>query len=83
MLQVASAGGHKAVVQLLLEKDAHINMQGGVHGSMLHAASECGHEAVIRLLLEKDADINVQGGLTAAHSRQHWMVVTKQSSGCS
>ena len=28
-LQAASAGGHEAVVPLLLEKDPHANTQGG------------------------------------------------------
>ena len=38
-LSVPSAGGHAAVVRLLLEKNADINTQGGEYGSALQAAS--------------------------------------------
>ena len=76
MLQVASAGGHEAVVQLLLEKNTDVNAQGRFYGSALQAASADGHEAVVRLLLENNADVNSQGGpygsaLQAASAHGH------------
>ena len=36
VLQVALNGGHEAVVWLLLEKDADINVQGGCYSSRRH-----------------------------------------------
>jgi hypothetical protein len=61
-LQAASRGGYVIFVQLLLEKGAEVNAQGGYWGNALQAASSGGHEAVVRLLLEKGADVNAQGG---------------------
>lgn len=56
------AGGRKATVQLLLEKGAHANIQGGLYGNALQAASKQGHIEVVQLLLEKGAHVNAQGG---------------------
>ena len=49
-------------MQLLLEKGADVNAQGGEYGNALQAAMWEGCEAVVQLLLEKGADINAQGG---------------------
>ena len=51
-LQAVSAGGHKALIQLLLEKNVDVHLQGGEYGNVLQAASAGGHEAVIWLLQE-------------------------------
>ena len=48
-------------MQLLLEKGADVNAQGGEYGNALQEASWRCHEAVVRLLLEKGADVNAQG----------------------
>ncbi len=79
-LQAASAKGHKKIVQLLLDKGAHINAQGGHHGNALQAALYGDHEKVIQLLLEKGAHVNAQGGhygnaLQAASCNGHEKVV--------
>ena len=54
-LQAASCDGHEAVVQLLLNKGADVNAQGGVYGNALQAASRRGHTAVAQLLRDKGA----------------------------
>ncbi|KAJ6141202.1 hypothetical protein N7470_010098 [Penicillium chermesinum] len=52
--------GHSS--QLLLEKGAEINAQGGFYGNALNAASSGGHDKIVQLLLEKGAEINAQDG---------------------
>ncbi|KAK7177829.1 hypothetical protein PSPO01_16121, partial [Paraphaeosphaeria sporulosa] len=67
LLYLAAANGHRSTVQLLLDKGAEINAQGGVYGNALQAASERGHEAIVKLLVEKGAE--------AASSRGHEAIV--------
>jgi ankyrin repeat protein len=50
------------MVNLLLEKGADVNAQGGYYGNALQAASAGGDEAIVKLLFEKGADFNAQGG---------------------
>jgi ankyrin repeat protein len=49
-------------VQLLVENEADVNVQGGYYGNALQAALFKGHEAVVRLLIENGANVNTQGG---------------------
>ena len=58
----ASAGGHKDVVQILLENGADVNMAGGYDGSALATASAFDHKDVVQILLENGADVNMAGG---------------------
>jgi hypothetical protein len=87
-LYYAALLGLREVVELLLDKGADVNAQGGEYGNALQAASARGHEAasvrvheaVMKLLLDKDADVNVQGGqygnaLYTASARGHKAVV--------
>ena len=80
ILNAASAGGHDKVVQMLLEKGAEVNAQGGAYGNALQAASIRGYKNVVQILLEKGAEVNAQGGaygnaLQAASVRGHKKVV--------
>lgn len=46
---LASLNGYGTIVQLLLEKGAEINAQGGEYGNALQAASLGGHDKIVRL----------------------------------
>ena len=50
-LQAATYGGHKAIVQLLLDKQADVNAQGGYYGNALQASAYGGHQVTMQLLL--------------------------------
>ena len=54
--------GHDKIVQLLLEKGAEVNAQGGHYGNALQAACSGGHDKIVQLLLERGAEVNAQGG---------------------
>jgi hypothetical protein len=82
-LYYAALGGLHKTVQLLLARNANIDMQEGEYGSALQAASYGGHEMVVKLLLEENANVNTQGGyygnaLQAAsavgHEQVGWLV---------
>jgi ankyrin repeat protein len=49
-------------VDLLLEKEADANAQGGYYGNALQAACRHGDVAIVWLLLKKGADVNTSGG---------------------
>ena len=53
-LQAASYNGDEKLVELLLDKGADVNAQGGDYGNALYAASVGGHE-VVELLLGRGA----------------------------
>ncbi|CAN9326560.1 unnamed protein product [Alternaria alternata] len=61
-LMYAAKHGHCAMAELLLDKGANVNAQGGRYGNALQAASFKGHKAVVKLLLNKGANVNTQGG---------------------
>ncbi|KAM4054568.1 ankyrin repeats (3 copies) domain-containing protein [Hirsutella rhossiliensis] len=52
--------GHEAVVRLLLDKGASVEVQGQSMAALCWAALN-GHESVVRLLLDKGASVEVQG----------------------
>ena len=79
-LYYASMAGLSKSVQMLLDKGADVNAQGGNLGNALQAASTGGHNQVVQILLDKGADVNAFGGrygnaLRAASSRGHNQVV--------
>ncbi|GAB1317179.1 NACHT domain-containing protein [Madurella fahalii] len=61
-LYFASLSGLIAVAQMLLEKGADVNIQGGHYGNALQAASFKGYNKIVQILLDKGADVNIQGG---------------------
>lgn len=48
--------GHVEIMQMLLDKRADVNAQGGKHSKALQAASKEGHVKVVHMLLEKGTD---------------------------
>jgi ankyrin repeat protein len=68
-LRWAASRGHEAVVSLLLEKGAILDLKDSLGQTELHQAASSGHEAVVRLLLEKGADAAAKDGYgyTALH----------------
>lgn len=69
-LHWAAKGGHSAVVQLLLENGADIEVKNSNGLTPLHSAAERGNEAVAYLLLKKGVDIEAkdESGWMALHS---------------
>ena len=71
-LHVAAGTGNEAMVLLLLEHGASLNVARGSDGyTPLHAAAQAGRTQVVRLLLDRGADVNVlthgQIGAPALH----------------
>ena len=62
----AAEGGHKDIVQLLLDKGAYLN--GGICG-----AASGGYSHIVRLLVDKGANPRI--GLTVAAEKGHWDAV--------
>jgi ankyrin repeat protein len=61
-LFIAAEQGNVGVIEVLLDKGADVNAQGGGYGNALYAASAGGHKETATLLLDKGADVNAQGG---------------------
>lgn len=79
-LQAASHCGHIDIVQLLLDKGADENVQGGRCNNALKAASFKCHAEIVKLLVEREANVNGQGGpytsaLSPAAEGGHTMIV--------
>jgi ankyrin repeat protein len=55
-LQAAALGGKVAMIQLVLDSGANVNLSGH-YGTALRAASFGGHDDVVRLLLQRGAKI--------------------------
>lgn len=55
-LYLAAAAGNRTIVQILLEREVHVNTLGGKFGHPLHAACFGGHASIAKLLLGHGAD---------------------------
>ena len=64
-LMVACKNGHLEIVELLLQKGAHMNFENKRHETALMAAAEGGNVEVVNLLLEHGADTSTGGDKTA------------------
>ena len=67
LLMAAAAGGHKAVVRMLLQRGASINLLDSGGGTALMDAATFGHTTTVQALLDAKADASLQdtGGYTA------------------
>jgi len=61
-LYVATCVGSQDNIELLLDRGADINTQGGFYGTALQAAAWIGLQEIVQLLLEHGAEVNTQGG---------------------
>jgi ankyrin repeat protein len=80
LLYIVALRGYRGIVQLLLNKGADVNLQGGNYDTALQAASAKGHYEIVQLLLNKGAEVNLQGGyydtaLQAASAKGHYEIV--------
>ncbi len=83
---VASYSGHEKIVQIMLDRGADVNAQGGIYGNALQIASWIGHEKIVQILLDRGAVVNVQSGiygnaLQIASTRGHEKIVQMLLSG--
>jgi ankyrin repeat protein len=79
-LYYAALFGLADVVDLLLEKGADANAQGGQYGNALQAAAGSGHERTVQLLIAHGAQVNALNprygsALQAASEGGHYQVV--------
>lgn len=61
--------GNGAMVRLLLEHNADIEVRDDLNRGLLHSAAIDGYESIVQLLLEKDLEVNAQdqNGKTPLH----------------
>ncbi|KAK5949202.1 hypothetical protein OHC33_009743 [Knufia fluminis] len=79
-LQAAARRGYRDVVEMLINKRADVNAQGGEYGTALQAASSKGLRDVVQILIDNGAQVNAHGGmfgnaLQAASCENHPVVV--------
>ena len=57
-LHYASMAGLSELVNMMIEKEADVNVKGGFYGNALQAASFIGNTATVKILLDNGADID-------------------------
>ena len=76
LLMAATNGGQEAVVRLLLQRGARVDLQASGGGTALMYAAVFGHTTIVQALLDAKADASLQDtdGITAltwAEQRKH------------
>ena len=76
LLMMAAAGGHEAMVRMLLERGASINLQESLGCTALVGAAEQGHTTTVQVLLDAKANASLQTefgytALMAAEQEKH------------
>ncbi|MGD8499618.1 MAG: ankyrin repeat domain-containing protein [Phycisphaerales bacterium] len=71
LLHAAAAGGHQAIVQLLLANGSDVRSKTQAGYTALHYAATGNHRKVAELLLDKGADIDAKPG---TQTPLHWAI---------
>ncbi|KAL5381794.1 hypothetical protein DPSP01_006977 [Paraphaeosphaeria sporulosa] len=66
LLYIAAANGHGLTAELLIDKGAEVNAQGGYYGNALQAALVGTHESTVRILVERGAHVGLDVQLKGA-----------------
>jgi ankyrin repeat protein len=74
LLMNAAQGGQEAVVRMLLQRGASVNLQDSLGGTGLICAAVNGHTTTVQVLLEAKADASLQttNGSTALRYAEHY-----------
>ena len=60
LLRAAAEGGHEAVVRLLLQRGASVNLQNSLDVTALMGAAMSGHTTIVQALFDAKADASLQ-----------------------
>ena len=73
LLMAAATGGHEAMVRMLLQRGASVNLQNSGGGTALMNAAAFGHTTIVQVLLDARADASLQAidGSTALIAAEH------------
>jgi ankyrin repeat protein len=73
LLMAAACGGQEAMVRMLLQRGASINLQDSLGRTALTGAALCGHTTTVQALLDAKADASLRGisGSTALMYAEH------------
>ena len=73
LLKAAAFGGQEAIVRMLLQRGASVNLQGSDGFTALMDAAASGHTTTVQALLDAEADASLQAknGYTALMFAEH------------
>jgi hypothetical protein len=74
LLMSAAAGGQEAMVRMLLQRGAGVNLQASLGDTALMGAALRGHITIVQALLDAkaDASLRITGGKTALMLAEHY-----------
>ena len=81
LLMAAAAGGHEAMMRMLLQRGASVNLQSSRGVTALMAAATKGHATIVQALLDAKADASLQatdGGTALMVAELHKHAATAQ-----